>query len=74
MQRPVNLFQVRIDKNERQEGRGEGGREVSMYLPGTKFFTHTCTHQAPVTERKAVKEAIVALSQQVAAKKKDLEK
>jgi hypothetical protein len=49
-------------------------RDLVIYLPCTIFFTHTCTHQAPVMERKAVKEAIVALSQQVAAKKKDLEK
>ena len=39
------------------------------------FYAHIHTpYQAPVTERKAVKEAIVALSQQVAAKKKILEK
>jgi hypothetical protein len=81
MQRPLNLFQVLTDTHRETRGRGKGEERrevrdlVTLYFFTPYYiFTHTCTHQAPVTERKAVKEAIVALSQQVAAKKKDLEK
>jgi hypothetical protein len=60
-----------------EETEGEVRDLITLYLFTLYciFYAHIHTpYQAPVTERKAVKEAIVALSQQVAAKKKILEK